>query len=68
MKNYEGFDDYDRYKPFDYPDWSKPFVMEFTQGGTHVIYNGVPVGPYQKHVIEAFYQAIDSILVQKKDG
>lgn len=65
LKNYEGFDDYDIYTPFDYPDWSQPFVMEFKQGKTRVIYNGVPVGPYQPYVIEAFYRAIDSVLAQK---
>jgi len=68
LKNYEGFDDYNTYKPFDYPDWSKPFVMEFKQENTHVIYNGVPVGKYQKHVIDAFYMAVDTILSQKKQG
>jgi len=31
-----------------------------------VIYNGVPVGKYQKHIIEAFYLAVDSVLAQKK--
>ena len=65
LKNYEGFDDYHIYDPFDYPDWSVPFTMEFQQGKTHVIYNGVPVGKYQANVIDAFYQAIDSILAQK---
>jgi hypothetical protein len=67
LKNYEGFDDYHLYEPFDYPDWSVPFIMEFKQGNTTVIYNGVPVGKYQPYVIEAFFQAIDSILSQHKD-
>jgi hypothetical protein len=40
--------------------------MEFKQKATQVIYNGVPVGKYQKHIIEAFCLAIDSILAQKK--
>ena len=66
IKNYEGFDDYRIYDPFDYPDWSVPFTMEFQQGKTRVIYNGVPVGKYQPYVVEAFYLAIDSILKQKK--
>jgi hypothetical protein len=66
VKNYEGFDEYDIYEQFDYPDWSVPFTMEFKQKDTNVIYNGVPVGKYQKHIIEAFYLAIDSILAQKK--
>lgn len=62
LKNYEGFDDYQRYDPFDYPDWSVPFTMKFQQGNTRIIYNGVPVGKYQPYVIDAFFQAIDSIL------
>ena len=66
LKNYQGFNDYDTYEPFNYPDWSVPFTMEFQQGKTRIIYNGVPVGKYQPYVIEAFYQAIDSILAQKK--
>ena len=40
--------------------------MEFKQKATQVIYNGVPVGKCQKHIIEDFYLAIDSILAQKK--
>jgi protoheme ferro-lyase len=64
LKNYEDFDNYDLYTPFDYPDWSVPFTMEFQQGETRVIYNGVPVGKYQPYVIDAFYQAINSILAQ----
>jgi protoheme ferro-lyase len=66
IKNYENFDEYDIYEQFDYPDWSLPFTMEFKQKDTMVIYNGVPVGKYQKHIIEAFYLAVDSVLAQKK--
>jgi len=66
IKNYEGFDDYHIYDPFDYPDWTVPFTMEFQQGKTRVIYNGVPVGKYQPYVIDAFYQALDAILSQKE--
>lgn len=66
LKNYEGFDDYNVYEPFDYPDWSKPFVMEFTQGTTTVIYNGVPVGKYRRYLIDALSQSIDSILAQQR--
>jgi hypothetical protein len=66
MKCYENFDQYDIEKPVDYPDWSVPYTMEFVQGKTHVIYNGLPVGKYQKHVIEALYQAIDSVLSKKR--
>jgi len=68
LKNYHGFDDYNVYEEIDYPDWSVPYTREMQQGKTRVIYNGVPAGKYQKYVIEAFYQAIDSILTQKKEG
>ena len=66
MKCYENFDQYDIEEPIDYPDWSVPYTREMVQGKTHVIYNGLPVGKYQKHVIEAFYQAADSVLSKKK--
>ena len=66
LKNYYGFDDYDRYRTLDYPDWSVPYTSQIKQGNTTIIYNGVPVGKYQASVIEAFYEALDSILVQRK--
>jgi hypothetical protein len=66
MKNYENFDAYNLDEPIDYPDWSVPYTREMVQGKTRVIYNGVPVGKYQKHVIEALYLSIDSIQSQKK--
>jgi protoheme ferro-lyase len=66
MKCFENFDKYNIEDPVDYPDWSVPYTREMVQGKTHVIYNGVPVGKYQKHVIEAFYQACDSVLSQAK--
>ncbi|MCP4198809.1 MAG: hypothetical protein GY869_28300 [Planctomycetes bacterium] len=65
LKCYENFDQYNVEDPIDYPDWSIPYTYELVQGKTRVIYNGVPVGKYQKHVIEAFYQAVDSILSRK---
>lgn len=61
-ENFYMFDDFDIYDPVDYPDWSVPYTREIVQDSTRVIYNGVPVGKYQKHVIEAFYQSIDSVL------
>ncbi|MCP4713927.1 MAG: hypothetical protein GY868_02330 [Deltaproteobacteria bacterium] len=64
IKNYEGFDEYSIYESFDYPDWSQPFTMSFKQNKTTVIYNGVPVGKYQTHVVDALYQSIDSVLKQ----
>ncbi|MFC1669015.1 hypothetical protein ACFL20_01370, partial [Spirochaetota bacterium] len=66
LKNYEGFDKYDRYAPFDYPDWNKPFVVKYRQGKTNVIYNGTPVGKYQHYVVDAFYNAVNSIVSRKK--
>ena len=66
MKCYENFDQYDIEEPVDYPDWSVPYTRELIQGKTHVIYNGLPVGKYQKHVIEAVYQSLDAILVQQR--
>jgi hypothetical protein len=65
LKNYHGFSDYDVYAQIDYPDWSVPYTREFVQGKTRVVYNGVPVGKYQKYVIEAFYQSIASVLAKK---
>ena len=64
MKNFHGFDEYDVYDEIDYPDWSVPYTQTMTQGNTKVIYNGVPAGKYRRHVVDALYQAIDSILSQ----
>lgn len=66
MKCFENFDQYNIDDPIDYPDTSVPYTREMLQGKTHVIYNGIPAGKYQKHVIEAFYQAIDSVLSKRK--
>ena len=65
MKNYQGFDDYDIEEPIDYPDWTVPYVRQFKQNNTTVIYNGVPVGKYQKYVTEAFVQSLDSVLSKR---
>jgi len=66
LKNYHGFKDYDVYEQISYPDWSVPYVREFQEGKTRVIYNGVPVGKYQKHVIEALFQSLDAVLARQK--
>jgi protoheme ferro-lyase len=66
MKCFENFEQYNVDDPVDYPDWSVPYVRELVQGKTHCIYNGVPVGKYQKYVIDAFYQSIDSVLSKRK--
>ncbi|MFO1427930.1 MAG: ferrochelatase [Steroidobacteraceae bacterium] len=62
MFNFEGFPGFDRYQPIDYSDWSVPYTREFVVEGTHVIYNGVPVGRFNAPIIEAHYEAMDSIL------
>jgi protoheme ferro-lyase len=62
MFNFEGFPGFDRYQAVDYSDWSKPYTREFVLRGTHIIYNGVPVGHYNAPIIEAHFEAIDSIL------
>ena len=64
MFNFEGFEDFDRYETINYTDWSIPYTKEFLVDGTHVIYNGLPVGKYNQPIIEAFYQALDSLLSQ----
>jgi protoheme ferro-lyase len=66
MKCYENFDQYNIDDPIDYPDWSVPFTRTLVQGKTKVIYNGLPVGKYQKHVIEAFYQSLDAVLSKRQ--
>jgi protoheme ferro-lyase len=65
MFNFEGFRDFDRYAPIDYPDWSVPYTREFLEGGTHIIYNGLPVGRYNAPIIAAHFQAIDSVLARR---
>lgn len=66
MKCYQGFDQYDIDEPIDYPDWSVPYSRIMVQGKTKVIYNGLPVGKYQKHVIEALYQSLDSVMAKRE--
>ena len=68
MFNFEGFEDYNRYEPIDYTDWSVPYTREFLIDGTTVIYNGLPVGKYNQPIIEAFYQALDSLLSQEVES
>ncbi len=65
--NFQGFDDFDVYEPIDYPDWDQPLIRKYVQDGTTVIYNSVPVGPYQEPLIEAHFLAIDAILSQATD-
>jgi protoheme ferro-lyase len=57
--------EYNIYDSVDYGDFSVPYTREIRQGKTRIIYNGVPVGTYQTHVIEAFYQSLDSVVSKK---
>ena len=62
MFNFEGFPGFDRYERIDYPDWTVPYTREFVVQGTRVIYNGLPVGRYNAPIVEAHFQAMDSVL------
>lgn len=62
QENYHGFSAYTVYDAVDYPDLTVPYVREIRKDNTTILYNGVPVGKYQGYVIEAFYQALDSVL------
>jgi protoheme ferro-lyase len=65
MFNFEGFKDFDRYATVDYSDWTVPYTREFQIEATRVIYNGLPVGKYNAPIVEAHFQAIDSILSRR---
>lgn len=67
MSNYEGFPGFNHYDPVDYSDWSVPYTRTFDIDGTKVIYNGLPVGRYNAPIVEAFYQALDTILSRSLD-
>jgi hypothetical protein len=62
MFNFEHIPGFDRYEQVDYPDWTVPFTREYVVDGTHVIYNGVPVGRYNRPIIAAFVEALDAVL------
>jgi len=66
MFNFEGFPGYDIYDPVDYPDWSVPYTRTFKVENTEVIYNGLPVGKYNAPIVDAYVQAIDSVLSKNK--
>jgi hypothetical protein len=61
---FEHIPGFDRYQQVDYPDWTVPYTREYVVEGTHLIYNGVPVGKYNGPIIEAFVQALDSVLAR----
>jgi hypothetical protein len=62
MFNFENFPGYDIYQPVDYPDWSVPYTRTFKIENTTVIYNGLPVGKYNAPLIQAYTEALASIL------
>ncbi len=64
MFNFENIPGYDRYEQVDYPDWTVPYMREYVVEGTHLIYNGVPVGRYNRPIIAAFVEALDSVLAR----
>ena len=64
MANFENFPEYDLYDAIDYPDWNVPFTREIVHEGTHLVYNGVPVGDYNEPLIRAYVEALDEILAQ----
>ena len=64
MYNFEHFPGYEIYEPVDYSDWSKPYTRSFVVEDTEIIYNGLPVGRYNEPIVEAYFQAIDSVLSQ----
>jgi protoheme ferro-lyase len=64
LYKFNGVGDYSVYQPIDYADWSVPFSRTFQAGSTIVIYNGVPVGTYARHVSEALFLSLDGILAK----
>lgn len=62
MFNFEGFPGYNIYDPVDYSDWSAPYTRTFDIEGTQIIYNGLPIGKYNQPIVEAYFQAMDTIL------
>jgi hypothetical protein len=64
MANFENFPGYELYETVDYPDWNVPFTRQLSYQGTTIIYNGVPVGSYNKPLIRAYVAAVDEILSQ----
>ncbi len=51
MYNFEHFPGFNIYDPVDYSDWSVPYTRTFDIEGTKIIYNGLPVGKYNKPII-----------------
>lgn len=66
MFNFEGIPGYDRYQQVDYPDWTVPYTREYVVEGTHLVYNGVPVGRYNGPIVAAFVQALDSVMSRRR--
>jgi protoheme ferro-lyase len=66
IKKFRAFKEFDPYTPVPYPDWDKPLVRIFTEGGTTGIYTGCPVGPYRPLVAEAVTASVSEILEKYK--
>ncbi len=64
MANYEFFDDYDVYDTAEYTDWSVPWRKQLVQDGTTVIYGGLAAEQFSGPIIEAFFQALDTVVSQ----
>lgn len=47
-------------------DWSEPYTREFVIEGTHIIYNGLPVGRFNEPIVQAHVQAIDEVLSRRE--
>jgi len=64
MFNFENFPDYDRYEQVVYDDWSVPYTRQYVVDDTTVIFNGLPAKQYSEPIIQAFVEALDSIISQ----
>lgn len=62
IMNFRGFEEFNVYEPINYENWDEPLARRFSQGKTTVIYASVPVGKYQKPLVEAHFLSIDSVL------
>ncbi len=62
MFNFEHFPGFDRYQPIDYQDWSVPYTRQFLIEGTHIVYNGLPVGRFNEPIVQAHVMAMDEVL------
>ena len=61
---FDGIPGYEPFATIDYPDWTVPLVREFRMGETTILYNGLPVGPYSRHVAAALLASVEAVLAQ----